>query len=352
MKYDDGRKRSDLFRKRQQRAPRGPLVPISIVLIAALLGLFSLVKPFQFISNININPGNVTVPPYTPTPTPLPKPTDVHGGHIVFTCTRQNANKEDVNQICMIRADGSHYVQLTDETTNAYYPAISPDGESVVFALNQYDNFDLDLLKLSNLKTVQLTDNLGNSFSPAFSPDGRQIVFVNRVGDAPSTIWVMGKDGEDPHQLLAGPKDIVGVAWSPDGNTLAFTMQVDTAFTYEVFLLDLRHPNVQPRRVSHGLSGIGGSLSWSPDGRNLLVFAGPVAAREVYRLSLATGAITQLTFGGNNAAAAYSPDGQYIVFNSLRNNDQADLYIMRADGHSMRQLTTNPEPDWQPQWGP
>ena len=85
---------------------------------------------------------------------------------------------------------------------------------------------------------------------------------------------------------------------------------------------------------------------------SVVVFAGPVAAREVYRLDVASGALSQLTFGGNNAAASYSPDGQYIVFNSLRNNNQADLYIMRADGHSTRQLTTNPEPDWQPRWGP
>ncbi|MGE5073705.1 MAG: TolB family protein, partial [Anaerolineae bacterium] len=60
----------------------------------------------------------------------------------------------------------------------------------------------------------------------------------------------------------------------------------------------------------------------------------------------------QLTFGGNNAAPCYSPDGQYIVFNSLRNNNQADLYIIRADGHSTRQLTSDPEPDWQPHWAP
>ena len=47
-----------------------------------------------------------------------------------------------------------------------------------------------------------------------------------------------------------------------------------------------------------------------------------------------------------------SPDGQWIAFNSLRNDDQADIYIMRADGSSMRQVTDNPEPDWQPQWEP
>lgn len=345
MKYDAGRKRTDLFKKRQQQKPRGPLVPISIVIVAAILALFSLVKPFQFISNIN--PGNVTVPPFTPTPTPIPTPTDIHGGHIVFTCTRK-----DINQICMIRADGSGYRQLTNGTTNAYYPVMAPNAQYIVFALNQYDKFDLNVLRLSDLDVRKLTDSIGNSFSPDFSPDGKQIVFANRVGNAPSAIWVVGSDGKKPHQLYAGPKDIVGAAWSPDGNTIAFTMQVDLAFTYEVFLLDLRHPDAAPRRISHGLSGIGGSLDWSADGKSLVIFAGPVAAREVYRLDISTGAFTQLTFGGNNAAASYSTDGQYIVYNSLRNNNQADLYIMRADGHSTRQLTDDPEPDWQPQWGP
>lgn len=343
MKYDAERKRRTNLFKQPKR--RGPLLPISILIVAVLLALFALVTPFNYI--LNINPGNVTVPSFTPTSTPIPTPTDIHGGHIVFTCSRK-----DVNQICMIRTDGSGYVQLTNGTDNAYYPVMSPDARSIVFALNQYDIFNLNILSLANNSVRKLTDNIGNSFSPDFSPDGKQIVFANRVGDAPSALWVVGNKGEKPHQLFAGPKDIVGAAWSPDGNWIAFTMQVDLAFTYEVFLLDFKHPSAAPRRISHGLSGIGGSLDWSPDGKSLVIFAGPVAAREVYRLDVESGAISQLTFGGNNAAASYSPDGEYIVYNSLRNSDQADLYIMRSDGHSTRQLTTNPEPDWQPQWGP
>jgi Tol biopolymer transport system component len=129
-------------------------------------------------------------------------------------------------------------------------------------------------------------------------------------------------------------------------------MEVDSPFTFEIFIVDLSDINIQPRRMSHGLSGIGGSIDWSPDGKKLLIFAGPIAAREVYSIDIATGKFTQLTFGGNNAAASYSPDGQYIVYNSLRNNNQADLYIMRSDGHSTRQLTSFPDPDWQPKWGP
>ena len=344
MKYDAGRRRPRLFR---QNKNRGPLVPISIVVIAALLGIFSLIKPFQFSTNLNINPANVTVPPFTPTPTAVPTPTSIHGGHIVFTCMRKN-----INQICMIRADGTGYTQLTDSPDNAYYPVMSPDAKSIVFALNQYDIFNLNVLRLRDNDISKLTDQIGNSFSPDFSPDGKQIVFCNRVGNSPSALWLVNNDGKKPHQLYAGARDIVGAAWGPDGHTIAFTMQAGSALMYQVFLLDLANLNAPPRQVSHGLSDIGGSLDWSPDGKSLVIFAGPVQAREIYRLDVATGATTQLTFGGNNAAASYSTDGQYIVYNSLRNNNQADLYIMRSDGHSTRQLTTNPEPDWQPQWGP
>lgn len=344
MKYNDGRKRARLF---QRGKPRGPLLPISVLVVAALIALFSLIKPLQYLSYIDINPANVTVPPFTPTPTAVPTPTSIHGGHIVFTCMRKN-----INQICMIRADGSGYTQLTNSPDNAYYPEMAPNAQYVVFALNQYDIFNLNVLTLKDNNIRKLTDQIGNSFSPDFSPDGKQIVFCNRVGTAPSVLWVVDSDGKNPHQVFAANRDVVGAAWSPDGRTIAFTAEVDATLNYQVFLLDLQHPEAAPRQVSHGLNGIGGSLDWSPDGKELVIFAGPVEAREVYRLDVASGTTTQLTFGGNNAAAAYSPDGQYIVFNSLRNNNQADLYIMRSDGHSLRQLTTNPEPDWQPQWGP
>jgi Tol biopolymer transport system component len=342
MNYDSRKQRPNLFRQKRRR---GPILPISLVILVVIIVIFSFITPSQFITNIN--PASVRIPPPTPSPTPLPYPTSINGGHIVFTCTRKN-----INQICLINADGTGYKQLTNEATNTYYPAISPDSKAVIFAINKYDNFDLYLLALADSKMIQLTDNLGNSFSPDYSPDGKQILFINRVGNGTSSLWLMGSMGENPHLLYSGPKDIVGAAWSPDGNTIAFAMAVDSPFTFEIYLLDLQDLKAQPRRLSRGLTGIGGSIDWSPDSKNLLIFAGPVAAREIYRITVDTGKITQLTFGGNNAAASYSPDGQYIVYNSLRNNNQADLYIMRSDGHSTRQLTTFPNPDWQPKWGP
>jgi len=87
-------------------------------------------------------------------------------------------------------------------------------------------------------------------------------------------------------------------------------------------------------------------------GRYLLIYAGPSGDRNIFMIDVAAETAAQLTNGGNNASGVFSPDGQWIAFISLRNNDQADIFIMRPDGSDMRQIVDNAEPDWQPQWEP
>ena len=284
---------------------------------------------------------------YTPPPTvtPIPKPTEPHGGRIVYTCTRG-----DYNHLCIINTDGSNLQRLSDIEANDYYPSFSPQGNSVLFASNRNGAFDIYLMNFGNRQLIQLTDHVGNVLSPNFSPDGRRIVFVNRDADGSTSIWMVNNDGVNAHLIYKGLNTIVSSAWSPDGQMIAYAMSIGIPNDYEIFTMDVDGRN--NRRISQGLLGIGGSINWSPNSRYLLVYAGPVGDKDIFQINVATGDYIQLSDGGNNAAASYSPDGQYIVFNSLRNNDQADLYIMNADGSKLRQLTKDPEPDWGPQWEP
>ncbi|GAB4494668.1 MAG: hypothetical protein Fur0016_23860 [Anaerolineales bacterium] len=291
-----------------------------------------------------LSTSNASLPTATPTLTLPPRPTETHGGTIVFTCTRG-----DFNQICMIRADGQNLQLLTNTTfAHNYYPAFAPGGQEIVFASNRNGTFDLYRLVLPTGELTQLTNRIGNVFSPSYSPNGQNIVFANRAAEGPTSIWVIEKNGANPKLLYPAPNNVVAVAWSPDGNTIAYAMSVDQPNEFQIFLMDADGRN--HRRLSQGLLGIGGSLAWSPDSRSLLIFAGPPGDKDIYRLDTSTGNYLRLTTGGNNTAASYSPDGTHIVFNSLRNDGQADLYLMNADGSDLRQLTTHPEPDWQPRW--
>jgi len=332
-----------LFSKR--KASSGFRLPFGLILVVITIG-FCLLIPTMNINLGDINTSDPDLPTALPTFTPPPQPTKPNIGRIIFTCTRG-----DFNQLCIVNADGTGYQQITNVQAHNYYPVYSPLRGSIVYASNQNGGyFDLFLFVFEGSRLVRLTENIGNVISPSFSPDGQTILFANRAADGPTSLWTVSVTGKDPKLLYAGPNTIVAADWSPDGNTIAFAMAVDRPDAYEIFLMNPDATNV--RQLTRGLEGVGGSLDWSPDGRFLLIYAGPPGDKNIFRIDVEAKTASQLTDGGNNAACSYSPDGQWIAFNSLRNDDQADLFIMRADGSSMRQITDNPEPDWQPQWEP
>ena len=86
--------------------------------------------------------------------------------------------------------------------------------------------------------------------------------------------------------------------------------RIDIPNQYEIFIINLDGSG--QRRLTNGLSGIGGSISWSPDGTSLLISAGPVGGKEIYRLDAATAQPCSSTNGGNNAAPSWSFDGQSV----------------------------------------
>jgi len=336
-------------------------LPVSLIVLGLLALLLSLIptstipsEEFVPASTFTTQPTlpatNSPAPP--PTYTPAPLPTGLHGGRIIFTCTRG-----DYNHLCMVNQDGSGMLRLTDEFANDYYPAFSPGGGAITFASNRsLGTFDLYFMVLSTSSLVQLTDEIGNAFSPDFSPDGEQVVFANRDEKGQTSLFIVDRTGKNLRQLFAGPNfegptSIVGAAWSPDGKTIVFAMATTQLFEYEIFFIkaDGSEP---PQQLATGLLGITGSLDWSPDGRYLMVSAGPPEDKDIFNIDLQANTIARLTYGGNNNSPSFSPDGQYVAYNSLRNGGQADIYIIRTDGTEERQLTTNPEPDWQPQWEP
>ena len=90
---------------------------------------------------------------------------------------------------------------------------------------------------------------IGSSYSPSFSPDGSRLAFVSDLNGIPQ-VWTVASDGGWP-TLVTGLDDPVSrVAWSPDGEWLAFSLAPGGGMNGQVYLV--RPDGTDLRRVTDG----------------------------------------------------------------------------------------------------
>jgi len=288
-----------------------------------------------------------TDPPHQPN-NPIPA-TGEPGGKIAFVC--QIFKVQASNQICLINADGTGLRRLTtDDTRQHYYPSISPDGDSVVYAAfrepNIYEIYEMDI---ATGITTQLTDRLGNLNGPEISPDGTTIAFKLSTLNS-NQIWLMDRDGKNPRSIPnASGWD---PTWSPDGASILFAS--DMQGLIQLYKIKLDGSELQ--KVSD-LPAIRGRSDWSPDGVFIVTYSGEPWKRDVYIMNSDGSNARRLTpTGGNSQGPSISPDGQWVAFTSYfdryGNDNGCEIYIMRVDGTDVRRLTDNDYCDYQPRWGP
>jgi acylaminoacyl-peptidase len=269
-------------------------------------------------------------------------------------------------------------------------PRISPDGERVAYVRNGFDVMEdgrtssIWIVGADGSGHRPLTSGEKDAGQPRWSPSGDRLLYVLGEEEGGSELWVRWmEDGQTARiaTLEHGPS---GLAWSPDGDRIAFSMfvpgeapelarmpakpegadwgppfRVTTALQYRAdgagwlepghdHLFVLPAEGGTPRRLTSGPYDHGGPLSWTPDGGALVFSANrhedhvrdPVDS-DVHRVDVSTGEITTLTDRrGPDGSPVVSPSGDriaYVGFDDRRQGYQVmRLHVMDADGSDPR----------------
>jgi Tol biopolymer transport system component len=262
-------------------------------------------------------------------------------------------------EIFVMRPDGSHKRQLSQNEQNDFFPAWSPDGRWLAFESSSATDVDVWVMNLRGTISKNISQMPGVADrGPAWSPDGTQIAFWRQHFDGTSEIWVMNADGSNQVQLTAAGVADSYPAWSPDGRFIAFVSDRDG--NPELYVMP---PDGSPEvRVTETPMVQEGNPNWAPSGKALAFDAcvaetfpcpGTAPNYEIFSVNVDGTGMRRLTnAAGIDFNPAWSPDGTQIVFRSDRTGF-THIWKMNADGSNQTQLTTvdfsgGVDPDWQP----
>jgi TolB protein len=194
----------------------------------------------------------------------------------------------------------------------------------------------------------------------AWSPDGSRLA-ASEVGDNHSDVWLLDAAGARVRQLTRHWSQVSvqdsawgrRAAWSPSGETLAFVSDLGRT-DMSLWLVSAQGGGL--RRIYSLGAGSGGLdwPTWSPDGRKIAFAsypAGPYRPPQIFAITVATGAVVQLTDLKDGAFdPAWSPDGAAIAF-AGRAEGRTNLMVMKADGSDLLRLTDG-RAERAPAWSP
>ncbi len=172
-----------------------------------------------------------------------------------------------------------------------------------------------------------------------WSPDGKRLVFQSErePGNPFYQIYVLDMATGDTKRISTGLGKTTCAFFRPG------TDEIEFASTHA----DPKSKQYQDDELAFRASGKERRYSWDYD-----------PEMDIYSYNQKTGALKQLTTAkGYDAEGSYSPDGQWIVFSSMRGgydhaltdrekkqleenpSNFAEIYIMKADGSGQKRLT-------------
>jgi Tol biopolymer transport system component len=163
------------------------------------------------------------------------------------------------------------------------------------------------------------------------------------------SLWMAEPDGSAPRKITIGTSRDRQASWSPGEDKLALmnTSRAGSPTLFWVFS-DGSFNGSNPDQVTRDQISI--RPAWQPLGE-LIAYTSNQHIWVVPWDSVGFGAV-RISEKGPNDGSAWSPDGQWLAFETWRDAANHDIYVMTANGGQPTRITSHSASDYHPAWRP
>ncbi len=255
-----------------------------------------------------------------------------------------SSNRSGNFEIYTMNIQGGDVRKVTNDPAQDHYPVWSPSGKQIAFQSDRNGDNDIYAMNADGTEVTNLTRHPSNDEGyVSWSGDGKTIVFTSDRDGSPA-VYSMAADGSNVRRLTNSKVWDVQPAFTSDGRNIVFTAMDPVKHVTDICIMDLDGKN---RRVLQP----NGSLPRPSLKGNLIVFQtdrdgkkiqGRVPAGELYVMN-ADGSAPRNVSSNDfwDFYCFFSPDAKQIVFTSIREDQNQEIFVMNSDGSHVRRLTFN-----------
>ena len=236
--------------------------------------------------------------------------------------------QDDGSRLCLVDTSGALSCPLSS-TLSLSTPAFSPDGRFLAYAVREEDRTSIRVLDLGTGRSHLVADLPASDVGGlAFSPDGATLAFHSDHENPGQGRWIyqIPLTGGTPQRLVALPGDNTLPAYSPDGVCLAFTHREEPRAREQIWTVCPGKQEAAPLVLGPGHYR---KPAFTPQG-DLVCAASRYIWWGIYRIDPETGKVGVILRKGQRDPAV-SADGRWLVFLSPDDEPPA-IYRMRLPG--------------------
>jgi len=205
---------------------------------------------------------------------------------------------------------------------------------------------DIYLCNFDGTGIHQVTADKNIAISPSWSYDNKWIAFTSYKRHKPE-IFIRSLDLGKGYIISKGNLNITP-EWIPGKFCIAgvFNLRKDP----DIYMVSV---NGEILKKLAGGFGIDVSPSFSRDGSRMAFVSKRGGSPQIYIKNIKDNSIQRITYeGAYNTSPSWSPTGRWISYAGMTKDDGINIYLIRPDGTSRKQLTVNSGDNEDPVFSP